>query len=137
MTDTCQITLTYRGVLGHRGVRIAQGSYGKTWTLRLADGVWTLTDHERNEVHYFPQRDFTARWRARASRGATRTYTSRGWAHRFTVSSRSMKPSRHSSATSSRANRPTPHNSRNGTGWSASGFWHSASSVLALAWRFL
>src|SRR5262245_53097322 len=57
MTDTCQITLTYRGVLGHRVFRIVQGSYGKTLTLRLAESVLTPTDHEQNEVHYFPQRD--------------------------------------------------------------------------------
>ena len=56
MTDACQISLTYRGPLGHRGVSIARDTYGKTWTLRLADGLWTLTDHTGEVVHSFTQK---------------------------------------------------------------------------------
>lgn len=57
MSETCGIVLTYRGVVGHRGINISGASYGKTWTLRLANGVWTLTDHTGDEVHSFTQKD--------------------------------------------------------------------------------
>jgi len=57
MSDTCAIPLTYRGVLIHRGVGISGESYAKTWTLRLANDVWTLTDHKGDEIHSFTQKD--------------------------------------------------------------------------------
>jgi hypothetical protein len=60
VTDAFQISLTYRGPLGHRGVSIARDTYGKTWTLRLADGVWTLIDHTGDPVHSFTQKGLHA-----------------------------------------------------------------------------
>src|SRR5262245_14320737 len=53
---TCTVPLTYRGPLVHRGVGISRETYGKAWTLRLANGVWTLADHNGDEVHSFSQK---------------------------------------------------------------------------------
>jgi hypothetical protein len=57
MSDTCIISLTYRGHVAHRGIAISGESYGKTWTLSLAHGLWTLTDHHGEELHTFLQKD--------------------------------------------------------------------------------
>ena len=57
MTETCRIPLTYLGVLGHRGIRISRDSYGKTWTLDLVGGMWTLADHNGENLHAFTQKD--------------------------------------------------------------------------------
>jgi hypothetical protein len=53
--DTCTVPLTYRGPLVHRGIGISRETYGKAWALRLADGVWTLADHNGDEVYSFSQ----------------------------------------------------------------------------------
>ena len=55
--DTCSISLTYRGDLIQRGVGIERDTYGKTWTLRLADGLWTLVDHNGQSLHTFTRHE--------------------------------------------------------------------------------
>jgi hypothetical protein len=56
VTDDCEIPLTYRGTLGHRGVNVSRDTHGKTWTFRLADGLWRLIDHNGEIVHAFTQK---------------------------------------------------------------------------------
>src|SRR5688572_15926327 len=57
MSDTCRIGLTYRGPVGHRGINISRESYGRIWTLCLADGLWTLTDHHGEALNIFTQKE--------------------------------------------------------------------------------
>jgi hypothetical protein len=56
VADAVHIPLTYHGTLAHRGVSISRDTYRKTWTFRLADGVWRLIDPTGEVVHTFTQK---------------------------------------------------------------------------------
>jgi hypothetical protein len=60
VSESVQIALTYRGEMGRRSVRIARESHGRIWYLRLTNGLWTLIDHEGNDLGSFTQSELHA-----------------------------------------------------------------------------